>query len=330
MIKFIKYTQVVLYFIVSLLLTSTVSASQFHFQLENDVTFGEDGNYSNGMILGWESDPALSQNQHSIGLHNWLEVLLFPQQNSHKAWGLKVSQRMWTPDEIKIAEAQPDDRPYAGYLEFEQHVAFYSRNIAQKSWLAIGVIGPASGTEKLQDSIHKLLGASTPLGWQYQIENEATIQLAYEIDYLLLRHSAPFNSQWELSAFNHNTLGNFRSDINAGFTLRWGTELAQSFGRLSSHFGHVGNLTAIANPQSLVFFTRLQAGYRFNDLTFDGKLPYESAVEFNSLQASAAIGASYYYSGGAVTWSFNFYNKEYSTDQKSWHGYGLLQFAWTL
>jgi len=318
------------YLIFALLLTSSVNASQFHFQLENDVTFGEDGNYSNGMIFGWESKALLFEPDDSFGVHNWLQWLLPIQKNAKQAWGLKVSQRMWTPDEIKIEEAQPFDRPYAGFLEFEQHSALYSSDIAQKSWFAIGVIGPASGTEQLQGSIHKFIGASTPLGWQHQIENTPTVQFAYEIDYLLLRDSAPFNSQWEISTFNHNTLGNVRSDINVGINFRWGTNLEHSFGRLSSHFGHAGNLTTISEPQSVLFFTRLQAGYRFNDLTIDGNLPYESKVEFNPQQANAAAGISYYFSGGSVTWSFNVYTREYLTDSKRWHGYGLLQFAWSI
>lgn len=316
--------------LISFVFVSIANASQFHFQMENDVTFGEDGNYSNGMILGWESNTGIYNYQDAIVMQHWLQLLLPQQENAQQAWGLKLSQRMWTPDEIKIAEPQPFDRPYAGLLEVEHHNALYSSDIAQKNWLTIGVIGPASGTEQLQGSIHKILGASTPLGWQHQVENTATIQFSYEVDYLLIRDSAPFNSQWELSTFNHNTLGNLRSDINVGMIFRWGTNLEKSFGRLSNHFGHIGNLSGVAAPQSLLFFTRLQAGYRFNDLTIDGKLPYESIVEFNPAQASAETGLSYFFSGGSATWSFNIYNKEYLTDNKSWHGYGLLQFTWTI
>jgi len=315
------------YLLLSLLSVPSVNASQFHFQLENDVTFGEDGNYSNGMILGWESKATPLE---LVGLHNWLQRLLPSQKDSINAWGLKLSQRMWTPNEIEISEPQPNDRPYAGFLEFEQHAAVYSSDLAQKSWLAVGIIGPGSRTEQLQGSIHKIIGASTPLGWQHQVENTPTIQLAYEVDYVLTRNPALFDSQWEISTFSHNALSNFRSDINVGLTLRWGTNLEQSFGRLSSHFGHVGNLIDVTKSQSLLFYTRLQVGYRFNDLTIDGDLPYESNVEFNPQQASASTGLSYYFYGGSVTWSFNIYNKEYLTDNKDWHGYGLLQLSWSL
>ncbi|WP_114325548.1 lipid A deacylase LpxR family protein [Candidatus Colwellia aromaticivorans] len=305
-------------------------AGQFHFQLENDVAFGEDGNYSNGMILGWESKPVLGHGDLGSFLGQWQNKLLLPQSYAEKAWGLKISQRMWTPNEIKITEPQPYERPYAGFLELEHHTAFYSSELAQKNWLSIGIIGPASGTEQLQGAIHKLIGASTPEGWAYQVENKATFQLGYEIDYLLLRKAAPFNSEWEVSTFSHNTLGNFRSDLNVGLTLRWGMELEKTFGRLSSHFGHAGNELSQVKPHSVTVYTRMQIGYRFNDLTIDGNLPYDSKVEFNHQQASAVVGAIYYYSGGAVTWSYNFYNKEYLTDHKEWHGYGLLQFRWAM
>lgn len=316
--------------LMSLVPASIVNASQFHIQMENDVTFGEDGNYSNGMIIGWESNASLNQPQTTYSARNWLLWLLPNQPDSVQACGLKVSQRMWTPSEINIEQPQADDRPYAGLLEFEQHTALYRSDIAQKNWLSIGVMGPASKAEQLQGAIHNALGSSTPLGWQHQVENTLTMQFAYEIDYLLVRSSAPFNSQWELSTFNHSALGNMRSDLNFGLTFRWGTKLEQTFGRLSSHFGHVGNLSNDAPVQSLLFFTRMQTGYRFNDLTIDGKLPFQSTVEFNPMQASAATGVSYFFYGGSATWSFNVYNKEYLTDNKSWHGFGLLQFTWSI
>lgn len=172
-----------------------------------------------------------------------------------------------------------------------------------------------------------MIGANKPKGWQYQIEKQATIELAYEIDYLLFRNSVPLNGEAEFNTFNHNTFGNFRSEANVGFSVRWGKSLAHTFGRLSSQLGHVGNLISETEPQSLVFFTRFQAGYRFNDLTFDGTLPYQSEVEFKPNRVRSLTGFCYYFSGAAITWSFNFYSMEYHEDKASWHGYGLLQFS---
>jgi hypothetical protein len=316
-------------FYLSLLCTPFALAGQLYIQLENDVTFGEDGNYSNGMIVAWESDLVQTDKLDSP-LGKWQSKWLFNQELAGKAWGLKISQRMWTPDEIKIIDAQPFDRPYAGFLELEHHTAVYSSDVAQKNWLSIGVIGPASGTEHLQGNIHKLLGASTPEGWAYQIENQVTLQIAYELDYLLLRKAAPFRTEWEVSTFSHNALGNLRSEMNLGLTLRWGRELSNSFGRLSHHFGHSGNSVTQLNAQTVSAYVRMQLGYRFNDLTMDGNLPYTSQVQYNPKLASGEIGAIYYYSSGTVTWSFNIYNKEYLTDVKAWHGYGKLQFSWAM
>jgi len=149
------------------LLIPNAYSGQFHFQVENDVAFGEDGNYSNGMILGWESQPILSDTALASVLGHLQNKLLFTQANTNKAWGVKISQRMWTPNEIKITEPQPHERPYAGFLEVEHHTAVYGSELAQKNWFSIGLIGPASGTEKFQGAIHKLIGASTPEGWAY-------------------------------------------------------------------------------------------------------------------------------------------------------------------
>ena len=60
-----------LLFIFSWFLVSAANDSQMYFQLENDVTFGEDGNYSNGMILGWENTAISDEIETKVNISNW-------------------------------------------------------------------------------------------------------------------------------------------------------------------------------------------------------------------------------------------------------------------
>ena len=75
--------------IVNLLWIPITSASQFHIQLENDAAFGEDDNYSSGLIFGWESK-AIPVMQATRGLHNWQQALFLFQHDAVQAWGLKL------------------------------------------------------------------------------------------------------------------------------------------------------------------------------------------------------------------------------------------------
>ncbi|WP_269970700.1 MULTISPECIES: lipid A deacylase LpxR family protein [unclassified Shewanella] len=249
--------------------------------------------------------------------------------------GLKLSQQMWTPAEIELEAPQSTDRPYAGYLAIESHTVHYGNKWALKNWFSLGVIGPASGAQQVQEFVHKITGSSPPLGWQYQIENQVTLQLAYELDGLLLRRDAFNNAfvgqtQWELSGFSHTQAGNFRTETDLGLTLRWGNNLEDSFGRLSQHRGHMGNLTSTSNRNTFILYSRAFVGYRFNDLSLAGSLPYESDLKLENKQAGFTTGIIWSQPTWSVGWSFNTYTKEHQADSAKWHGYGSLLFSWYL
>lgn len=307
-------------------------ASQWHLSFDNDVVIGQDGDYSNGFTLGWQSLPQTNFD-NAAWLFNWQSALTLPLTASKDKtqWGVTGSQRMWTPLEIEHDYAQPYDRPYAGLLELESFTSQFSQTLAQKNWFSIGVVGPASGAQTMQELVHKITPSTTPKGWKYQIENQLTAQFSYEIDALIKRWGTQQNSQWEVSAHNYSAVGNFRSESYLGMTLRWGDDLASSFGQLSSHSGHLGQYSATANKHgNWIVFARAQAGYRFNDLTIEGDLPYESYVSINHLQAQASTGVIWAFPTWSVSWSFNVYSKEYQSDNNNWHGYGVLSYSHTL
>ncbi|WP_231919160.1 lipid A deacylase LpxR family protein [Shewanella sp. UCD-FRSSP16_17] len=306
---------------------SQASAEQIYFSFDNDVIIGSDGDYSSGILLGWHATPEQDFSSASTAFQ-WQSALLFPQQSQQVHRGAKLYSRMWTPTEIAYDFPQPAERPYAGFLELESYTGVFSSSLAQKNWLSLGVVGPASGAEYMQSFVHKITSSTTPEGWDYQIENQLTLQVAYEVEALLFRQQAFENSQWDVSVFNHTMAGNFRSQSSLGLTVRWGDELSQTFGQLSSQAGHFGDFTSSANQYgSWMAYARMQAGYRFNDLTIEGDLPYESPLEINNQQAQASLGVIWAFPTWSVRWSFDFYSKEYQSDVDDWHGYGVISYS---
>lgn len=241
--------------------------------------------------------PLFFQLQHTLRL---------PIAQTYNAWGLKLSQRMWTPNKIKLAEPQSNDRPYAGLLELESHSADYGPRFAQKNWLAIGVIGKNSRAEQVQKKVHATTGSISPQGWQHQVEDQVTFQLAHEFDALLFR-AAKYRgkvfpqSQWEVSSFSHLALGNFNTEVSLGLLFRWGTMLNSTFGRLSSHFGHIGNTTQVTQTSIVTIYSRMQIGYRFNDLSIEGDLPYESQIDIQNQPTKLALGVNWTVDNYAIT-----------------------------
>ncbi|MGS0695313.1 lipid A deacylase LpxR family protein [Shewanella sp. 0m-4] len=305
-------------------------ADQWHFSFDNDVVIGQDGDYSNGFVFGWQALPQADFTQAPWPF-SWQKSLRLSSHSHTAQWGAKVYQRMWTPTEIKFDYAQPNERPYAGILELESFTGSFSETLAQKNWFSIGVIGPASGAQTMQEFVHKITSSTPPKGWQYQVENQLTVQLAYEVDALAFRQKSTDDSQWELSGYSHNMLGNFRSEASLGLTLRWGDDLAKTFGQLSSHAGHFGQYSASARQHgSWTVYARAQAGYRFNDLTIDGSLPYDSYLQIKHQQARASTGVIWAFPTWSVSWSFDLYTKEYESDPDKWHGYGVLSYSFML
>ena len=324
------FTFVPAFICVSAIQSIPAQANLWHLGLDNDVVIGDDGDFSNGISIGWQTG---SENDFYQALlpFKWQSKLLIPQQSDRKQWGVQIYQRMWTPTEIKYDYAQPNERPYAGLLELESFTANYGSQIAQKNWLAVGIMGPASGVQATQEFVHKLTSSTAPNGWQYQIKSQLTLQLAYEADYLITRNRAFTNSEWELSGHSYSQLGNFRSETTLGMSLRWGDDLAQSFGQLSSHQGHYGQYSATAREGGTwSVFSRAQVGYRFNDLTLDGDLPYDSYIQLNNQQAQASAGVIWAFPNWSLSWRFDFYSKEYQTDPQDWHAYGVLSYSWRM
>lgn len=335
MIKALAKNKNIIATVLYLLATSSINlqAGQLNIQLENDGIFANDGNYTNGFSLTWESKARFSHQQNlpaSMPLFFQLQHnLRLPIAQAQTAWGIKISQRMWTPNDIDLIEAQPDGRPYAGLLEIETHTVDYSPKFAQKTWLALGIIGPKAKTEQVQKKIHSFIGSTSPQGWQHQVQDQITFQFSHELDALMFR-SQKFrgrlftHSQWEVSSYSHLAIGNFNSEASLGLLFRWGTLLNKTFGRLSSHFGYIGNTADIIRTNNFSLYSRLQLGYRFNDLSIEGELPYESMLEIQHKQAKAAIGITWTIKDLAINWSLNSYTRAYSSDNKSWHSYGSL------
>ena len=323
-------------FIITML---SAHAGQLNIQFENDGVFATDGNYTNGFSLAWESKPELvklnSPHENMPKLFQFQYMIRLPLTQTQNAWGMKVSQRIWTPNNIRILTLQSSQRPYAGLFEIESHTADYGSTMAQKNWLAFGVTGVKSKAEYVQTKIHDLIGSIPPLGWQFQVEEQVTFQLAYEVDALLFRsktYSSKYmdDNQWEISGYSHLSLGNFNTEASAGLLLKWGTGLHNTFGRLSSHFGHTGNTTEVNSNDNFSIYSRFQLGYRVSDLTIEGELPYESHLDIQHQQAKAVLGMQWTIDNYAIGWSLNSYTRAYKSDDKSWYSYGSLTLSCTL
>jgi hypothetical protein len=95
--------------------------------------------------------------------------------------------------------------------------------------LSLGVLGPASGAEQVQNGFHNLIGQDHPKGWDGQIQNTPAVQLLHERTWRL-----PIGSigGLEADALPGLTvgLGNVRTYAQVGVSFRFGQGLNSDFG----------------------------------------------------------------------------------------------------
>jgi lipid A 3-O-deacylase len=121
------------------------------------------------------------------------------------------------------------DRPYAGTMLWHAKIRNFADNRANSLGLTLGIAGPASLADQSQTIIHKAIGATTPEGWDNQIDNELVFRVSG--DYIERFYDYKFSDtvSFDASSYNEAGIGNLRSDIGTGLTFRIGNLLDGSY-----------------------------------------------------------------------------------------------------
>ncbi|MCR5887998.1 lipid A deacylase LpxR family protein [Hymenobacter sp. J193] len=135
----------------------------------NDAHFRTDYYFTQGMT-GTVVHPALAR----LPTHHLLR--LGPAKGT-EYFGMRVHYDGFTPLRIQDAFIRVGDRPYAAYLyaDFFRILNQPTRCFRLTTGLQLGVIGPAAGAKGFQTKLHEWLGAPTPRGWDYQIQNDLVL-----------------------------------------------------------------------------------------------------------------------------------------------------------
>jgi len=207
-------------------------------------------------------------------------------------FGLSYKKSLYTPDNISIIELVPGNRPYAGYNFIGVSLLGYNRRKMESVEAGIGIIGPLSGAEYLQKSIHRLVGSKTPLGWDNQLKHEYIFQLFYDrfrkLKYIEIMKSAGL----ELSSRTGAGIGNGLIYVSGGLSLRGGIEIRDDFGIPADRPGGQCSPIHLRNNSSGLYgFLSFDIFYNFRNVFLDGNLFREShSVEKYSLSADINTG----------------------------------------
>jgi hypothetical protein len=162
------------------------NAQTFSFFFENDFYFtADDGTTSDrwntaDLKAAWISAPL-------GGLGDYLDnpererhqLVRLPWQKGEGAFrtlGVSVWSAIRTPEDLDASEVVEDDRPYAGYLGLAVAVNSVSQTQLDTLELTVGIVGPSSFAEELQNAFHDRDAS----GWGNQLAGEVAFVLAWQ------------------------------------------------------------------------------------------------------------------------------------------------------
>lgn len=285
--------------------------NEFGFKSDNDayLLYGQDRYYTNGLMLYFRR--ATDQNK----LGKKLEKFIYE---------VSAGQKMYNPISGYRPVQETQDRPFAGYLYAGASANFYyKKESILKTSLELGTIGPNALGEDGQKLLHKLVGFYAIDGWQYQINNELTANLA--LQYSKLLHRSEYN-RIDFSLEGYANVGTTFNGAGAGILMRTGNinQLFQSAATNSTIDYHPK--TAKLVTTETFFYAKPQLNYVAYDATIQGSLfNDDSPVTFKTRPFVFAQQLGFNYSSKRFTFDFGmlFKTKEIKSPAKA-HQYGTI------
>lgn len=234
--------------------------------VENDVFTGSDDSYSNGFALTWVSRDTARYADDSF-VDGWVDFWSFlpgtTGENTQTFVAWNIAQEMHTPEVISNPIPDPSDQPYAGLLYVDSSLYSFHENWAQAWNLRLGVVGPASLADVTQKEFHSLIGATEPLGWDAQIQNEPVINVSYTAGRGLLEGGQTDRGSWRLSALGSAELGTYTTALGGGLMaeIGWNMPEAISIGGLGNGLSATNAVGAVYEPNWSISSYIVLGGY---------------------------------------------------------------------
>ncbi len=296
----------------------------------NDLFAGTDGGgYTNGLYVSWFDLAETSEERHEVPflIKPFSGWMLPDPYGELQVTEFTVGQAMITPKDIEKPVPDPNDAPYAGLLQLRAAYTVVGEDVADTLGVSVGIVGPSSGADEAQRLVHKMVGATKPRGWDYQVKDEPVGQ----VERLRIWRFGPAPTEQphaDLLVLAGGTLGNLESAAGGALILRYGTRLDRSFGTAGQIVGRVSTPMAIDGGWSV--YVGASADYVYNQIFVSGGgLRTGQSGDLRHDQYAGYIGASYAWEKFSLTFSF-VNNSNLDKNASARQRYGALKLGWKL
>jgi lipid A 3-O-deacylase len=160
----------------------TLYRHMFRVYEDNDIIklFGDvsDKGYTNGTRLDYYY---IKNHKSTFFVDNWM-----PKAGSQSvnAFGVGLTQTIYTPEDLTLEEPDVADWPYTGalFLSHTLNSSNPSKTYSLNTEIIVGVMGKASMAEQMQKTIHKIIGSDQPMGWDKQYPTDILLNLNFSLE----------------------------------------------------------------------------------------------------------------------------------------------------
>ncbi|QOP40210.1 lipid A deacylase LpxR family protein [Sulfurimonas marina] len=279
---------ILLILLISSLFSETLEVKNITFTTENDSDFRGDNDYTYGSeisILFYRKD-----------LNNSLLHIPFTDYKLQDNYiSFSYAHQIYTPEDLKNQNLILNDRPYAGYMYFKSGL-YQSYNKTLKSLVfQLGMLGPSTNMDRVQEVIHANIGSDVPEGWDNQLKNELVIQINYGYkEYMELSNKSVFIPEYGFE------LGNASTKVFVAGLYRWG-DIPKDYGSTQIDNTNANKIPLDPNRQyknawSYCLNLSFKANLIARDIFLDGNTFLDSHnVDKNIFVAEVGYGVSVNY-----------------------------------
>ena len=293
-------------------------------QSENDSIGHTDRNYTAGIRFGWTSPNVDAEGRNFLpGALVDLDTYVWGEGRQRISFD--ISNSIFTPRDTAAVIPNPKDRPYAGVMlgsAFLLHDTATSRSLMG---ISLGVLGPSSRAEDIQNGFHDLIRETVSQGWRHQIKDMPIAQvfvgrtLRYE-----LTPNPGTGVDIDVLPSASAGAGSLRDYAQVGIQLRIGQGLQSDFGTTRIRPGLSGSDAYTPNRDFVWYFFFGADGQAIGwDATLDGN-PFRSGphVSRQPFVGEIEAGLAVIYRGVRLTYTHVAQTQEFYGQRG-----GLFQFG---
>jgi lipid A 3-O-deacylase len=269
------------------------------FTWDNDIFLREDNGYTNGGFWTWFDTGRRSDSYPEP--FRIVKPLMWSMSDEAKPVftvnAHTFGHMMVTPDDITRVNPDPNDIPYSGLAYyFNSHLKVYE-HYADLAGVTIGLIGPNSGAESMQQYIHRHIGGNDlPRGWDTQLDNELVFRLTRSRVWRTWRNDLGDTDFLMAAGAN---IGTLETSVGGYAMIRYGSDLGSSYATAAYHGSRAVNPVAINGGWHV--YAGLSIRYVGHLIFTDGNTFKDSrSVEVDPGKIGYTIGASYSWQSYAV------------------------------